>query len=80
VLGEKDPEGAEQIERSVKLARERWWSWDEVQELQLLGHARLLLGDKVAARTALERCVELALVLGERRILEDAGKLLRSLG
>jgi serine/threonine protein kinase/tetratricopeptide (TPR) repeat protein len=80
VLGEKDPDGAEQIERSVKLARERWWSWDEVQELQLLGHARLLLGDKVAARTALERCVELALVLGERRILEDAGKLLRSLG
>ena len=80
VLDEKDPEGAEQIERSVKLARERWWTWDEVQELLLLGQARLLLGEKEAARKALDRCVELALVLGERRILQEAGRLLRSLG
>ncbi len=79
MLDEKDPEGAVQIERAVKLARERWWTWDEVQELLLLGQARLLLGEREAARAALDRCVELALVLGERRILQEAGRLLQSL-
>ncbi|MBN1772602.1 MAG: protein kinase [Deltaproteobacteria bacterium] len=80
VLGEKDASGAEQIERSLQLARERHWVWDEVQELYLLGHARLLLGRPAEARGTLERCVELARQHGERRLLQEAGRLLASLG
>ncbi|NMC69944.1 MAG: protein kinase [Myxococcales bacterium] len=80
VLGERDPLGAEQIERSLQQARERHWVWDEVQELYLLGHARVLLGRPAEAREALARCMELARQHGERRLLQEAGRLLASLG
>lgn len=80
VLGERDPLGAEQIERSLRLARERHWVWDEVQELYLLGHAQILLDRPAEARETLARCVELARQHGERRLLQEAGRLLASLG
>jgi serine/threonine protein kinase/tetratricopeptide (TPR) repeat protein len=80
VLGERDPSGAEQIERSLRLARERYWTWDEVQELYLLGHARILLGQPAEAAETLARCVELARQLGERRLFQEASRLLASLG
>ena len=80
VLGERDASGAEQIERSLRLARERHWAWDEVQELYLLGHARLLLGQPAEAGETLALCIELAKQLGERRLLQEAGRLLASLG
>jgi len=80
VLGERDPLGAEQIERSLRLARERYWTWDEVQELYLLGHAQVLLGRPAEARETLRRCAEMARQHGERRLLQESGRLLASLG